>query len=104
MLLQHSWISSEWLVQWWLEQDLKACLGTVYIENDAIVYNYDDQQVCTENISEVIIFKTNVVKEMADESQDFSSKAEKSKRVHIVLLNGEITLTAVLTFDDSRSN
>jgi len=62
------------------------------------------QQFCTESISEVIILKRNVVKEMADESQDFAPKVEKSKGVHIVLLNGEIVLTAGLTLDDYRSN
>jgi len=41
---------------------------------------------------------------MADECQDLAPKVEKSKGVHIVLPNGEITLTAVLTLDDSRSN
>ena len=75
-----------------MEQDLKTCLGTVYIEV-AVVCNYADRQVCSASISEVIILTTNVVKEMADESQDFAPKVEKSKRVHIVLLNGEITLT-----------
>jgi len=77
--------------------------AAAYIEN-AVVYNYDDQQVCTESISKVIIFKTNGLNEIADEGQDFASKVEKSNEVHIVLLNGEITLTAVLTLDDSHSN
>jgi len=67
-------------------------------------YSYYEQQVCTGRISEVIIFNRNDVKEIADESQYFAPKVDKSKGVHIVLLNCEITLTAVLTLDDSRSN
>ena len=70
----------------------------------SIILMTNIQQFCTESISEVIIFKRNVVKEMADESKDFAPKVEKSKGVHIVLLNGKIALTAGLTLDDSRSN
>src|SRR6218665_1690756 len=86
------------------ETGLEDVRGTVYIEN-AVLYNYDDRQVCTESISasdwcalqealykfidtiqyntisDDIIFMARVVKEIADESQDFAPKVEKSKGV-----------------------
>ena len=43
------------------ETGLEDVRGTVYIEN-AVLYNYDDRQVCTESISDDIIFMARVVK------------------------------------------